>query len=324
MKTLPIDFLTQLKLDSHTLALLFKLELKSTHSYCWTSFDDKISYDGNWYSPKGINFISHEVSLFPKADSITLEINNVDKAFSDLALANELRGKAVTIYQVALDNNNQVVDALTVFYGYTDTIEINQRKATVEVYNHLIKWRKQVPRRNHFATCSWVFGDSAHEVTGTDANNYRCVISHVSSSSNRPITGSVSTQYWTAEGINGTTWVSASAYSAGTCDYRGVSIQINSGGTYAFVTPNWILGNISGAGAYIIGRQHDTGTVAAGDWEGYLFFRITSGTFAAAETLTAKASSSSTASSTNCATVVQEIRQLHGAISLTTVALYLE
>ncbi len=297
MKTLPIDFLTQLKLDSHTLTFLFKLDLKSGytyyssgtalnseedpyhihpgtgadflnniiagdefkfasetnyipiisvnsdgtlnlnnnptglfnrtysirnggfHSYCWTSFDDKVSYDGNWYSPKGINFNAQQVSLLPKADSITLEINNVDSQFSDLALANEIRGKPVTIYQVALDKNNHVIDALIVFYGYTDAIEINQRKATVEVYNHMIQWKKLTPRRIHSATCSWVFKDVSNEVIGTDTNNYTCILDHPAAAANRPTTGANYATYWTLAGTLGVTWVSGTQYSSGTCQY---------------------------------------------------------------------------------------------------------
>lgn len=299
-----MDLLTQLKQEQHTLTFLFKLDLTSTHSYYWTSFDQKIGYLSAWWEPKGITFDQQNVSLLPKADSITLSINNVDREFSTLALANEIRGKQVTVYQAALDKNNQVLDAAIVFLGYTDEIEINQRRATVQVYNHLIKWKKLTPRRSHYATCQWVFGDAADEVTGTDALNYRCVITHVSSSSNRPITGGVSTQYWSTQGSHGAAWADATQYSAGTCGYYGLNISITSAGTYEPSTGQYIKGNASTAGAYLIGLQEGTsGSWAGGDMDGYLFFTsMLTGTFTSVETYSVCASSGTTGLSTNAGT----------------------
>jgi len=327
LKTLPVDLVTQYKQESHTLTFLFKLDLTSTHSYYWTSFGQKITYLSQWWEPKGIQFDQQNVSLLPRADSISLSINNVDKEFSTLALANEIRGKQVTVYQAALDKNNKVIDSVIIFLGYTDEIEINQKTARVEVYNHLIKWKKLTPRRNHFATCPWVFGDMTDEVTGTDALNYRCVISHVSSSSNRPITGSVSTQYWSTGGSHAAVWSSGTEYSAGTCNYYGVNItinsggtfeihpgdplgtniEINSGGTFAISTGLWIKGNISSANAYVSGLFCDTGSWAGGDYTGHLYLTQTSRIFAIAETILAAVSSNSSSYSASTSYSIQTL-----------------
>lgn len=304
MKTLPVDLLTQLKQESHTLTFLFKLDLTSNRSYYWTSFDQQIPYLSVWWEPKGIIFDQQNVSLLPKADSITLQVNNVDQKFSDFALANEIRGKQVTVYQAALDKNNQVISAVIVFLGYTDQIDINQKRATIEVYNHMIKWRKLTPRRNHFATCGWVFGDVAGEVTGTDALNYRCVISHVSSSSNRPITGSVSTQYWSTQGSHGTAWINATPYQDGTCGYYGLNISFISGGPYVPTTGKYIKSHLSSGGAYLIGIEETTfGTWAAGNMEGTLYFSsMVNSSFVDGEKMMVCASSGTTGLSTDAGT----------------------
>jgi hypothetical protein len=58
--------------------------------------------------------------------------------------------------------------------------------------------------------------DSASKVIGSDLNEYRCIQSHTSSSSNRPVTGASYSTYWVATGNTGDaeTWEAGKSYVA--------------------------------------------------------------------------------------------------------------
>ncbi len=221
MKTLPVDFIRQLKLDARTITYFFELALKPTHTYYWTAYNQSLFYNANWYEAKGITFETVQNTLLTRADSMTLNVSNVDRKFSDLILANEIRGKAVTVKEAVLDRNNAVIDAITIFYGFVDSMEINQKRASIEVFNHMIQWKKMTPRRIHSATCPWVFKDVASQVIGTDAANYTCIIDHPADATNKPTTGAYYATYWTAAGALGVAWATGTQYSPGTCNYIG-------------------------------------------------------------------------------------------------------
>ena len=53
------------------------------------------------------------------------------------------------------------------------------------------------------------------EVTGTDAQNYRCIMGHTSAAENRPITGASWRLYWEKGGSSGVAWVTGTAYTNG-------------------------------------------------------------------------------------------------------------
>lgn len=146
------------------------------HYFRWTDSDQPIRFGGFWYEANGIRFDQAQYSADIKLDSIQLEIQNVDKAFSDLVLSNDMRGNEVRIYRVALDNYLNVIGGMTtetdlntyglLFVGYMDKIEVDRGRAKIEVYNHFIKWKMPTPRRIHSPTCYWVFA-SPHGITGS-------------------------------------------------------------------------------------------------------------------------------------------------------------
>lgn len=51
-------------------------------------------------------------------------------------------------------------------------------------------------------------------VTGTDANPYKCIRSHTSDSTNKPITGANYLQFWESGGSGAVAWATATAYTA--------------------------------------------------------------------------------------------------------------
>lgn len=55
---------------------------------------------------------------------------------------------------------------------------------------------------------------SSSQVTGTDSNVYTCILAHIATASNKPITGADYAKYWTLAGSVGGTWVAGNSYLA--------------------------------------------------------------------------------------------------------------
>lgn len=161
MRSLPAAMTAELAKEIVYVRHLYKLTAAAT--YRWTDSKDPLWFDSLWWVPKPIKFDVAQYSLNPQVDSITIEIENIDKEFSTIALAEDLRGKEVVIYRICLDANLDVIGAVSeatascLFLGYVDQIRIDRRTAKIQVYNHLIKWRTATPRRLHSPTCQWVF-----------------------------------------------------------------------------------------------------------------------------------------------------------------------
>ncbi len=155
MKTLPAELTAELIKEYHHLCHLFELKLTATVYY--SDADVDIYYDGHWWYSKGIDFDAVRLSTSPKVDNISLGIDNVDKGFSGTVLAEEVRGKECNVWQAALNKNMGVIGVVKIFMGYIDAIEIDNRRANIQLYNHFIRWRLLTPRRVHAATCQWTF-----------------------------------------------------------------------------------------------------------------------------------------------------------------------
>jgi len=114
------------------------------------------------YLATGMDFGATEFSISPTADKVSCEIDNTDLAMSTLVMANatDIRGQDVLLRLAFLDSNVQVIGTLIMFAGLVDTIRITKVAATFSFYNHLILWKKRVPRRKHTAQCPYTFKDA--------------------------------------------------------------------------------------------------------------------------------------------------------------------
>lgn len=56
---------------------------------------------------------------------------------------------------------------------------------------------------------------STSEVLGSDGLNYKCIMKHTASSTNKPITGGDWRLFWSQTGSSGSAWVTATAYTNG-------------------------------------------------------------------------------------------------------------
>jgi len=219
MKSFPSDLLTEINKQVHIRTYLLKIELSSV--LCLTPFDEKILYDGNWYRSMRITFKTGQVSMLPQADRISIDIENRAKWLSNLALSEKMEGAAVTIREAYLDMNAKVVGSWLLFFGYVDRYRILPKTATIDVYNHMVKFKMYTPRFTHGAACRWEFKKKSSVVIGTDSNQYTCIFDHIGASSNRPVTGAFWRMFWKLDGSGGVTWQAGGSYEVNGCNYSG-------------------------------------------------------------------------------------------------------
>jgi len=206
---------------------LFKLV--ATATYKWTDADQNVYFDGTFWNRIGLDFGSFIFEISGGIPSLSFEIPNVSKWFSDIALGEDLRNKVFKIYRVMLDRNLKVIGYATeadmepIFSGFIDSIPDTDRETgRVEVVSHRITEKGIGPRRGHSPECEWVFKDTSSKVIGTDTKVYTCIKDHFGHlAANKPITGTNWDDYWELAGAAGATWAANTRYQAGTCRYEG-------------------------------------------------------------------------------------------------------
>jgi hypothetical protein len=91
----------------------------------------------------------------------------------------------------------------------------NQTAIASDILNGFVKWL-QVVHKVKIWKLVWDYKkfSAPSEVTGPDSNIYTCILSHVSSSASKPVTGDDWTSYWILKGTTGGVWADSTAYSS--------------------------------------------------------------------------------------------------------------
>jgi len=219
MKSFPSDLLTEIIKRIHTRTYLVKLQF--SHPLYLTPFSEKILHENQWYSPRKIEFKGGQISMLARADHITLEANNSDRFFTYLAESERIEGSPVYIYEAYLDLHAKIIGSWVFFFGYVDRYRISPRRASLMIYNHMIKFKTPTPRYIHGAACRFEFKKKSSIIIGTDSNQYTCIFDHIAVANNRPVTGAFWRMFWTLGGSGGSVWQSESEYLVEGCNYTG-------------------------------------------------------------------------------------------------------
>jgi phage-related protein len=160
MKIIPTDLTAELVKDITAMQHLILMETP-TMIYRWTDGASAVYWDGFWYMPKAIDYTNLNSSITGQLDSLDLEIDNVDKSFSDMILAESIRGSEFTIYRACLYNNNAVIGGATIiFSGFVNSQSVDRQRGKIQIFNYMIRHRLMTPRRQHTPSCPWVFKDT--------------------------------------------------------------------------------------------------------------------------------------------------------------------
>ncbi len=161
MRTLPAALLAEIAKDAFFPAHLIKLVATATQR--WTDCDQDIYFDGHWWTASGIVFSEITYATDQSVATVTLTIPNVDRVFSDLQLSDELRGRALTIYETKLDNNLSVIgcthesDLPIIIDGYVESLpRSDQEKAQLTVQSQGMTGNIMLPRRVYETKCPWI------------------------------------------------------------------------------------------------------------------------------------------------------------------------
>lgn len=141
--------------------LVYLIDMEISIPKYLTNADHNVYYEGKVYEPWGMNFGAVEYSISPTVDKVSVDIDNVDETFSQLLQTTEMRGKRFLMRLAALDQNMAVVGTVIYFDGILDQISAKKQSVKFNIYNHMILWKKKVPRRTHQPTCTWTFKDTA-------------------------------------------------------------------------------------------------------------------------------------------------------------------
>lgn len=158
MRSLPIDIALEIAKDYSFFCRLLKMELATPVYY--TDLDMDVVWNGTTYLSRGLKFNDIKVNLTAAIDRTSFDIDNTGLEMSSLILNQDTRGRACTIYLAAMDKAGQVVAADVLFTGMLDAVKVDSKKASFDVYSHMILWKKKIPGRIHQATCPWIFKET--------------------------------------------------------------------------------------------------------------------------------------------------------------------
>lgn len=132
------------------------------------------------------------------------------------------------IYTTADGLDNNITEIVTVMYRDTsgDDTEIDilneqqynnlaDKNETGDVEAVFLKPNTALASQKLYVWPTPTAAGTTSVVTGTDANTYRCIMGHTSSTDNKPITGGDWSSYWQLGGSSPAAWATATAYTNG-------------------------------------------------------------------------------------------------------------
>lgn len=162
MRTLPQNLLSELEGGTDNINyLVYLLDIETPIPGYITNADQCVYYEDKIYQPGGFDLGRTEYSISPIVDKISCEMDNANRTLSSTVLIMEVRGRRFLVRLAALNQNMAVIGTVILFDGIIDSIRVNKKSVKFDIYNHMILWKKLIPRRTHQSTCTWVFKDIA-------------------------------------------------------------------------------------------------------------------------------------------------------------------
>lgn len=162
MKSLHANLISALISGENILAHLFYINIPNNVKY-WTDYDQSLFNTATGaglppvheFVPIDITFTPVEQNDSSELDTMTLEVDNVENAWTPIFLSEEIVGSEIQIFRCAVDRSCQISGSPDLmFVGYLDEITGDRSKVSISVYNHMVK-RPQTPRRTYAPTCTW-------------------------------------------------------------------------------------------------------------------------------------------------------------------------
>ena len=133
--------------------------------------NDYIFFASNTYEPLPISRSAIGTNLELQVDEMTVQLENIDLAFSQRVVATDFRGKFLTVKKVLLDLLGDANNFVVLFDGKMDEPVIDDRTFTVKVRSILDALHHTLPRRVYGTTCNYQHYDPFCTVSKTLGTN---------------------------------------------------------------------------------------------------------------------------------------------------------
>ncbi len=155
MISLPVELVAEFAKDVHYIKHLVSIDFTS-ETVRYTDCDQNLPHGGHWYDSHPIGFDAVNAGDTLEANTLKVNVSNIDKKFSTLCHAENIKEKVFQLKRVLLSSALKVIGSpIVLFYGYTDSYHIDKEKAEISVADELIRWKTPVPRRSHSEHCEW-------------------------------------------------------------------------------------------------------------------------------------------------------------------------
>jgi len=145
-------------------------------TYYYVNAEQDIVLGVQTYTAIGISRTRISTTIDSKVDEISVQLDNVDKGFTQLIQSKELQGKRIIVKKAFRGYLGSAVNIIVLFDGRIDMLAIDQQKVQARIVSWLNAVTKKYPGRMFQAQCNHKFGDTwctidkdavANKVTGT-------------------------------------------------------------------------------------------------------------------------------------------------------------
>ena len=133
---------------------LIKIGLDSTYHY--TDCDVDLYYGGDKYIARGFQLGGIEQSPGFASDSVSLDFDNADRAFSGIMLSQDAANAPVSVYCQIMTSANTELGTVEIFNGFISEWSLNESRVTIKLGSEFSLWHKKALRLPT-PNCPWSF-----------------------------------------------------------------------------------------------------------------------------------------------------------------------
>lgn len=131
----------------------------------FTDHDENIEFftlDGlaQTYTAIALSRSEVKTNISNKIDSVTVRLDNINRAMTDYITSYEFRGRRMVILRVYENYLDNMDDYITIFDGLMDNPAIGEQVMGITVKSRLGTLDKSIPRRLYQVYCNWEFGST--------------------------------------------------------------------------------------------------------------------------------------------------------------------
>lgn len=154
--------------------------------------DGHVAFQANTYTAVGIRRSPVKTSAEMSVDEVEIQVDNVDRAFSQRVIATDFIGRRLVVRKVFRDSLVNSGNQVVVFDGRMDAPAISQSALSVRVRSWLDALHHAVPRRLFSSACNYQHYDAWCTVSKTVGTNVVTGTAASSSTTSRVVAATLS------------------------------------------------------------------------------------------------------------------------------------